>query len=155
MAGIKCIYCSKVCETTRGMTKHFSTCKGTMRHIILRQTRHRVNDFLVIHKAKTTIPLTEQMLGQIQVTYSDKKEGPPNKVGRMNAFDSDDVEMADKVVHESVCSTTSRSRSGIQSTQSGFKLIRFNDDRRGQAGEPVEDKNAMTDVTDIPGNAEN
>ncbi len=111
-----------------------------MRCTIPRQTGHRANDFLVIPKAKATVSLTEQMLGQIQ---------------RMDAVSGDDAEMADKMVHESVCSTTSRSRSGIQSTQSGFKLIRFNDGRRGQAGEPVRDEDAMADVADIPGDADN
>ncbi len=106
MAGIKCIHCSKICETTRGMTKYFSTCKGTMQRTIPCQTRHRANDFHVIPKAEATVPLTEQMLGQIQ---------------RMDAVGGDDAEMADEVVHESVCSTTSRSRSRIQSTQSEFK----------------------------------
>ncbi len=80
------------------------------------------------------------MLGQIQ---------------KMDVVGSDNAEMADKVVYESVRNTTSRSRLGIQSTQSGFKLIRFNDGKRGQAGEPVGDKDAIVDVTDIPGNADN
>ncbi len=51
-----------------------------MQHTILRQTRHRANDFLIIPQAEATVPLTEQMLGQIQVTYSDKEEGPANQV---------------------------------------------------------------------------
>ncbi len=62
--------------------------------------------------------------------------------------------MVDKVVNESMYSTTSRSRSGIQSTQSEFKLIRFNNGKRGQAGELVGDKNTMADVVDIPGDAD-
>ncbi len=65
MVDIKCIYYSKVCETTRGMTKHLSIYKGTIRHTIPRQTQHRANDFLLIPKAETTIPLTEQILEQI------------------------------------------------------------------------------------------
>ncbi len=80
------------------MTKHLSTCKGTIQRTIPRQTRHRANDFFVIPKAEATVLLTEQMLGQIQ---------------KMDAVDGDDVEMADKVVHESMHSTTFRSRSGI------------------------------------------
>ncbi len=140
MAGIKDIHCSKVCETTRGMTKHFSTYKGTMRRTIPRQIQHRANDFLVISKAEATVPLTEQMLGQIQ---------------RMDAVGGDNAEMADEMVHESVRSTTSRSSSGIQSTQSGFKLIRFNDGRRGQAGESVGNKDAMADIADILGDIDN
>ncbi len=89
------------------------------------------------------------------MTYSDKQERPAKKLGRMDAVGSDDVEIADKVVYESVHSTTFRSRSGIQSTQSRFKLIRFNDGRRGQAGKPVGDVDAMTDITDIPSDADN
>ncbi len=116
MAGIKCIHCSKVYETTPGMTKHLSTCKGTMQRTIPRQTRHRANNFLIIPKAEATVPLTEQMLGQIQ---------------KMDVVGSDNAEMADKVVYESVRSTTFRSRSGIQSTKSEFKLIKFNDGKRG------------------------
>ncbi len=77
------------------------------------------------------------MLGQIQVTYSDRKEEPTNKVGKIDVIGSDNAKMADKVVYKSMCSTTSQSRSRIQLTQSGFKLIRFNDGRRGQAEELV------------------
>ncbi len=73
----------------------------------------------------------------------------------MDAVGGNNTEMADEVVHESVRSTTSRSRSGIQSTQSGFKLIKFNNGRRGQTGEPVEDEDAIADVADIPGDADN
>ncbi len=50
------------------------------------------------------------------MTYSNRKEEPTNKVGRMDVFGGDDAEMADELVHKSVHSTTSRSRSGIQST---------------------------------------
>ncbi len=80
------------------------------------------------------------MLGQIQ---------------RMDAVGSDDTEMADKVIHENMHSITSQSRSGIQSTPSGFKLIKFNDSKRGQAREPIRDKDAMADCADIPGDADN
>ncbi len=131
MSGIKCIHFSKVCETTHGMTKYLLTCKSTMQHTIPCQTQHRANDFLVIPKAETIVSLTKQILGQIQVTYSDKKERLANKVGRINAVGGDDAEIANKVIYESMRSTTSRSRLGIQSTQSGFKLIRFNDGKRG------------------------
>ena len=57
MAGMKCIYCSKVCETTYKVTEHLSIRKCTMRCTIPRQTQHRVP------KTEATIPLTEQMLG--------------------------------------------------------------------------------------------
>ncbi len=122
------------------MTKHLSKCKGTMRRTIPCQTRYQANEFLVIPKVEATVPLTEQMLGQIQ---------------KMDAVGGDDAEMADKMVHESVRSTTSWSRSEIQSIQSGLKLIRFNDGRRGQAEELVGDEDAIADITDIPGDANN
>ncbi len=95
------------------------------------------------------------MLGQIKVTYSDKEEKPVNKIGRIDAVGDDDEEIADKVVYESMYNITSWSKSGIQSTQSGFKLIRFNDGKRGQAEEPVGDKDAMADIADIPGDVDN
>ncbi len=44
--------------------------------------------------------------------------------------DGDNVEMADKVIYESVYSTTFLSRSEIQLTKSEFKLIRSNDGRK-------------------------
>ena len=71
MAGIKCIHYLQVCETIRRMIKHFSTYKSTMRCTIPRQIQYQVR---VISKAEATILLIEQMLGQIQVTYSDKKK---------------------------------------------------------------------------------
>ncbi len=111
-----------------------------MQRTVPRQTRHQANDFLVIPKAKATVLLTKQMLGQIH---------------RMDMVGGNDAEMADEVVYESVRSTTSRSKLGIQLTQSGFKLIRFNDGKRGQVGELVGDKDAMADVADIPGDADN
>ncbi len=76
-------------------------------------------------------------------------------MGRIDAVGGDNAEMADKVVHKSMCSTTFRSRSRIQLTQSGFKLIRFKDGKRGQVEELVGDNNAMTDIADIPGDADN
>ncbi len=73
-----------------------------MQYTILCQIWHWVNNFLIIPKAKATVLLTEQMLGQIQVTYSDKKERLANKVERMDMVGGDNMEIADKVVH-SVC----------------------------------------------------
>ncbi len=73
----------------------------------------------------------------------------------MDAVGRDNAEMADKVVHENIHSTTSRSRSGIQSTQSEFKLIRFNDGKKGQVEETIGDKDAMADVIDIPTDVKN
>ncbi len=98
-----------------------------MRYTISCQTQYRANDFLVIPKTQATVPLIEQMLGQIQVTSFDRKKGPINKVGRINVVGDDDAEMADKVISESIYSTISWSRSRIQLIQNGFRLIRFND----------------------------
>ena len=53
------------------------------------------------------------MLGLIQVTYSDRKKRPINKVGRINVVDNNDTKIVDKVAHESECSITSWSKSGI------------------------------------------
>ncbi len=124
MAGIKCIDCLKVFETICGINKHLSTYKGTMHCIILCQTQHQV---LIIPKAEAIVPLTKQMLGQIQVTYFDREERPTNKIGSIYAIGNDNAEMADEIVHESLRSTIFWSRSGIQSTQNVFKLIKFND----------------------------
>ena len=95
------------------------------------------------------------MLGQIQMTYSDKEKRLTNKVEKIDTVGGDHAEMADQVIHRNVRSITSRSKSGIQLIQSRFKLIRFNDSRRGQIRELVGDKDAMADVMDIPGNADN
>ncbi len=40
------------------------------------------------------------------MTYSDRKEGLTNNVGRIDAVDNDDTEMTDKKVYESVCVIT-------------------------------------------------
>lgn len=50
------------------------------------------------------------MLGQIKVTYSDRKEKQTNKVRRINAIGGDNTMMANKVVYENVCSTIYWSR---------------------------------------------
>ena len=50
----------------------------------------------------------------------------------------------------SVCSTCNQSRSGIQSTQSGFKVIELTNSERGQAGKLVEDEEFMVYLADIP-----
>ena len=73
----------------------------------------------------------------------------------MDAVGGNNAEMANKVVNESVRSTTSWSRSRIQSTQSQFKWIWFNDGKRGQVREPVRNKDAMADVEDILNDADN
>lgn len=155
MAGIKYIHYSKVYETTRGMIKHLSMCKSKMQYTILCQIRHHANNFFIIPKVKVIIQLTRQILEQIQVIYSDKKEKSANKVGKIDTVSSGNVEKVDKVIYKSMCNITSRLKSEIQSIQNGFRLIMFNDSKRGQKEEPVEDKNAMTDVVNISGDADN
>ena len=51
---------------------------------------------------------------------------------------------------ENMRSTCTRSRSRIQSNQSGFKIIGFTNSKRGQAGEPVDDQKFMTYLADKP-----
>ncbi len=51
--------------------------------------------------------------------------------------------------------TISWLRSGIQSNQSKYKLIRLNDGRRGQVGKLVGDKDIMPDVADILSDVDN
>ena len=89
------------------------------------------------------------------MTYSDREKRLINKIRRIDAVSDDDAEMADKLVYESVYSTTFRSRSEIQSTQNRFKLIRFNNGRRDQAGKLVRDKDVMVNVIDILDNTNN
>ena len=73
----------------------------------------------------------------------------------MDVVGGDDTKTAKKVVHESIHSTTSQSRSGIQSTQSGFKWIRFNNSRKDQAEKLVRDKDIMANLADKPGDTDN
>ena len=80
------------------------------------------------------------------MTYTNRKK-LINNIEEMDAVDN--TEMANKVIHKNVYRSTSQLRSGIQSIRNGFKLIRFNDDRKGQAEEPVGDKDAITDIADI------
>ena len=89
------------------------------------------------------------------MTYSDREKRSTNKVGKMDMVGDDNAKIANKVIYKSVCNTTSQSRSGIQLTQSGFKLIRFNDDKKGQAGKPVGDKDVMADVANISDDIDN
>ena len=103
-----------------------------MRHIILRQIQYKTNNFFIILEAKTTLPLAEQM----ERIYFDKKEIGPyiNHVESIDLVNiAEYVEKADKeqVNPNSMRSTCIQSKSEIQSTQSGFKVIEFiNSERR-------------------------
>ncbi len=73
----------------------------------------------------------------------------------MNAVDGDNVKMTNKVIHESVHGTTSRLRSRIQLTQSEFKLIKFNNGKRGQAEKLIEEEDTIVYVADISSDKDN
>ena len=51
---------------------------------------------------------------------------------------------------DSVCNTCTRSRLGIQSTESGVKVIGFTNSKRGQIGEPVGNEEFMAYLADTP-----
>ena len=51
---------------------------------------------------------------------------------------------------ESVRSTCTQSRSGIQSTQSGFKVIGFTNSEMRQVGDPIKDEEFMVYLADTP-----
>ena len=64
---------------------------------------------------------------------------------------SEDTEMPDvrHISPKSKHPTSSRSRLRIQSIQSAFKLIEFNNGKKRQAGEPVDKENTMAYMADI------
>ncbi len=154
MPSMKCSHCSKVCETAREMTKHLSTSRvrrGTVHRTIPRRIQRGTNDFLTIFEAEAMLPFTEQM----EEIYSYKEEGGQytNNVEKTDPVGT--AEYAEKtdgeqVNPESVRSTWTWSRSGIQSTQSGFKVIKFTNSERRQAGEPVGDDEVMAYLADKP-----
>ena len=117
MSGLKCSHCSKVCETTHGMTKHLSTGR-VRRRAARRKIPSRIqlgtNDFLTILEAEATLLLAEQM----ERIYSHKKEEGlyTYNVEKMDPVGiAEYAEKADgeQVNPESVRSTCIRSRSGI------------------------------------------
>lgn len=73
------------------------------------------------------MPLTEQVLKQMEITSSNRKEVVhTNKVSIIDIIE--DMEMAE-MISESIYSMFSQSRSGIQSSQSELKLIQFCDSK--------------------------
>lgn len=73
------------------------------------------------------------MLKQIQVIFPNQKNGTMYKFKRIDVVGGNNMEMVNKVILINVySSTTSWSRSRIQLTLNKFKLIRFNDSKRGQ-----------------------
>ncbi len=136
------------------MTKHLSTCRvrrGTARRTISRWIQRGTNDFFTIPEAEATLPLTESM-GEIY-SYKEEEGLYTNNVEKMDPVGTAKyAEKTDKeqVNPENVRSTCTRSRSGIQSTQSGFKEIRFTNSERGQVGEPVGGEEVMAYLADKP-----
>lgn len=81
MAGIKCRHCSKICVTTREMTKHILACKinqGKARCTILRDIPYNTNHFPASPKVKAILESTEKgdyenlHLANFDRRYSDK-----------------------------------------------------------------------------------
>ncbi len=81
------------------------------------------------------------------IYFHKEEEGPyTNNVEKMDPIGTAVyVEKADRdqVNSESVRSTYTWSRSSIQSTQSGFKVIGLTNSERGQAGQSVGDEEVM------------
>ena len=163
MAGMKCRHCSKVCDIICGMIKHLSTCKvrqGTARCTVPRDTLYKTNGFPMA-KAKAMLPLVES-ISKEESPYTDALDRRDLALDRKDPAGIDeaaempgrskDTEMPDvrHIPPESKHTTSSRSRSGIKSIESGFKLIEFNDGKKGQVGEPVDKENTMAYMADIP-----
>lgn len=55
-----------------------------------------------------------------------------------------------EVTSKSVCNIFFLSRSGIQSTQNRFKLIKFDENRIGQAGKTIGYEDVIADIANIP-----
>ena len=64
---------------------------------------------------------------------------------------SENTKMPDvrHIFSETDYTTSSQSRSEIQSIQSGFQLSEFNDNKKGQACKPIEKKNTITYMANI------
>ena len=86
--------------------------------------------------------------------YSDKEEEGPyiNNVERMDPVGTAEyIEKADgeQMILGSVRNTCTWSRSGIQSSQSEFKVMRFMNSKMGQAEKPVGDEEFIAYLADI------
>lgn len=77
-------------------------------------------------------------------TGSDKAVEMPSK--------NKDIKMPDvrHIPSKNKYTTSSRSREAIQSIQSRFELIEVNDGKKEKASEPLEKKNTMAYIVDIP-----
>ena len=126
MAGMKCRYCSKVCDTTCGMTEHLSTCKvqqGTARRTVPRDTLYKINGFAMA-KGEAILPLVEP-ISKEESLYTDAldRRDPALDLRDPAGIDeatkmpgrSEDTKMPDvrHIPPESKHTNSSRSRSGI------------------------------------------
>ena len=154
MVGMKYSYCSRVCETAHRMTKHLSIYR-MQREIahctILRRIQCKTNDFLIIPETEAMLLLAKQIEG---IYYDKEEEG----LYTNNIETIDPVGIAEyakkvdgeQVNPESVRNTCTWSRSGIQSSQGGFKVIKFTNSKREQARKLVGDEEFMAYLPDIP-----
>ena len=95
------------------------------------------------------------LVEQIKEIYFDKEEESPytNNIERIDPFGN--AEYAEKanrkqVNPDRVRSIYIRSRSRIQLNQSGFKVIRFTNSKKEQAGEPIRNEEFMAYLADTP-----
>ena len=152
IAYIKCLYYLKVCETTHRMTKYFSIYKSMIYYTISCQIWHQV---LVIPKAKATVLLIKQMLGLIQVTYFNNEKRLINKVRKIDAANSNNIETVNKVVYKNVHSIIFWSKSEIQSPKVGLNGLGWIIVKKNQARKLVKNKDVIVNITNILGNANN
>lgn len=118
---MKCRHCSKVCETTRGMTKHLSIYKvqqDTICRTVPCNTLYKTNDF---PRAKAeAILLLIKPISKKKSLYIDTLDGKDpagiNEVAEMLGR-SEDIEMQNvkHIRSKSKYITFSQSRLGIQS----------------------------------------
>lgn len=93
--------------------------------------------------------MIDPVLEHIEITDSDREEIlGTNKVDNMVDIVKN-VDMA-KLTPESMYSTFFQSRSRIQLTQIRFKLIKYGDYKREQAGELIGYKDVIADIANIP-----
>lgn len=139
------------------MTKHISACKvqrEKARRTVLRNTLYNTNYFSATSKPKAMLEPAKE--GDYKSPYLD------NLDRRYSGDNDENTEMPD-VKHITPISdhsisertTSTRSRSGIQSIWSGFKSIKFDDSQGGQAGEPVGDEDTMAYMEDVPVDMDN
>lgn len=153
ITGINCRYCSKICEITYRISKHFSTYKiwqEIVRSTILNNTLHKINDFLVV-KAKTMLLLVKP-INKKKSPYKDafnRKELACINKKIPNRSKATEIPKVKLITLKSKYTTLTHLILGIQSIQTGFNLIEFNVSIKKQTSEPVNKKKIMAYITDI------